>query len=110
MPQIKSAIRPVLEELHQGLAKLYGPRLRGLILYGSYARGEEKEGSDLDLVFILDDFDRPAIEIHRTGQLVSDLSLEYGVTIALIPVREADWKQKKSLFLSNLRREGVAVP
>ncbi|HUK55292.1 MAG TPA: nucleotidyltransferase domain-containing protein [Nitrospiria bacterium] len=99
----------VLRKLKTSLAKIYGERLKGLYLYGSYARGEERSGSDLDVAMILDQFERPWFEIQRTGQLVTDLSLECEITISLIPLRVSDWKEKQKSLVRNIQREGVAV-
>ncbi|MGI8911693.1 MAG: nucleotidyltransferase domain-containing protein [Rubrobacteraceae bacterium] len=38
----------------RGLGTIYGERYRGMVLYGSYARGEADEGSDVDLLLLLD--------------------------------------------------------
>ena len=89
--------------------KIYGTRLKGLYLYGSFARAEERSGSDLDVAMILDEFDRPWFEIQRTSQLVSALSLEHGITISLIPIRHSDWLEKQKPLVRNIHREGVAV-
>lgn len=102
-------VATVLKELRAALERLYGPRLRDLILFGSHARGEEQEGSDLDVAAILDDFDRPWPEIDRTGPEVSRLSLQHGVTISLIPIRAKDWAGRHTPLLLTLRAEGVSV-
>jgi len=39
------------------LQTLYGKRLAKLILYGSYARGDYHEGSDIDFLVVLKDDD-----------------------------------------------------
>jgi predicted nucleotidyltransferase len=44
----------VIRELDGGLRKLYGERHRGVVLYGSHARGEADEGSDVDLLLLLE--------------------------------------------------------
>ena len=58
-------ISKLLKELKEGLNRLYGERLKGLYLYGSYARGDYKEGSDLDILLVLDDFERAPIPRRR---------------------------------------------
>lgn len=39
----KQALGDLLGELRFGLDAIYGKRLKGLILFGSYARGEQDE-------------------------------------------------------------------
>lgn len=106
---MNSVTQEMLAKLKIALQRIYGERLEGLYLYGSYARGEERPGSDLDVAMILDDYERPWIEIQRTSQIVSDLSLEYGITISLIPCRASDWSARQKPLLRNILREGIAV-
>lgn len=104
-----SSIQKILKELKQGLIKLYGKRLKGLYLYGSYARGDYREGSDLDVLVVLDDFERAPIELDRTDDLVGDLSLEYLITVSPLFMRERDWLSADKPLLRNVRVEGVPV-
>jgi len=45
-------IKPILDEAKERLQNIYGGRLKEIILYGSYARGDATEGSDIDLILI----------------------------------------------------------
>ena len=47
-------LQTILAATKKGLQKLYGPHLKGLVLYGSYARGEATPDSDIDVAVILD--------------------------------------------------------
>jgi predicted nucleotidyltransferase len=69
--------KEIIHELKSGLEKRYGSRLKGVVLFGSYARGEETKDSDIDIAVILEDFDHACIEIERTGDLVSSVSLKF---------------------------------
>ena len=102
-------INDLLAELKKGLVKLYGNRLKGLYLYGSYARGDQREGSDLDVLVVLTDFERAPIELKRTDNLMGDLSLEYLITISPMFMRETDWLMADKPLLRNVRVEGVPV-
>lgn len=108
---MEARIQAILEELRAGLAALYGERLKAVILYGSHARGDAKPGwdSDVDVAFVLDDFEDSWQEIRRTGQLVSELSLLHDITISALPFRERDWRDKDSMLMLNIHREGIPV-
>ena len=41
-------IRPALMTFIEQLKPIYGDALKSVILFGSYARGEERDGSDID--------------------------------------------------------------
>src|SRR3972149_108073 len=102
-------IKKLLKELKQGLVQLYGERLKGTYLYGSYARGDYQEGSDLDVLVVLNDFERAPIELDRTSNLFCDLSLPYEITVSLMFMREKDWLTADKPLLRNVRVEGVPV-
>lgn len=100
-------VHKVLGDLKTGLQLMYGDRLRGIYLFGSYARGEADRESDLDILVVLDAFDRYVHEVRRTGALASDLSLKHGVTVSLVFLREQEWLKGDTPFLSNVRDEAI---
>ena len=100
-------ISRLLAELKAGLARLYGPRLSGVFLFGSHARGQAEPGSDCDVLIVLDRVASYGAEIDRTSVLVSRLSLEYGISISRVFVPAREWKRRKTPFLENVREEAV---
>lgn len=100
-------IARLLSDLRQELNSLYGGRLRGVYLYGSYARGEEDAESDVDVVVVLDDVPHYAGEVDRTSRLVSELSLRYGVSVSRVFVPHRDWVSGDTTFLANAREEAL---
>ena len=102
-------VRELLSELNHGLRGLYGGRLRGTYLYGSYARGEQQQYSDVDVLILLDRVDSYGGEILRTEALVSDVSLKYGASVSRVFFSERDWAALDSPFLDAVRREAVAA-
>lgn len=100
-------VHGVLGELKGGLQLVYGDRLKGIYFFGSYARGEADRESDLDILVVLDAFERYAHEVNRTGTLAADLSLKYGVTVSLVFLREHEWLKGDTPFLSNVRDEAI---
>ena len=48
------SLKPMLEKLNAQLHALFGSHLKATILYGSYARGDEDEESDVDVLILVD--------------------------------------------------------
>lgn len=100
-------IRTLLGEIKQGLQDLYGRRLRGVYLFGSFVRGEEDPESDVDILIVLDHCDLYGREIDHSGPLIAELSLKYGVSISRVFVSEEEWRQDRTRFLVNVRQEAI---
>lgn len=101
----KGNLEQLLREAVEGLRELYGPRLKGVLLYGSYARGEAEEDSDVDLLIVLDRIGRYATEVDRTGELISCIALKYGGSISRVFVEERDWAERRTPFPERVRAE-----
>jgi len=96
-----------MQELKEGLVHIYGDRLKGVYLYGSYARGDYRPGSDVDVMILLSDYEDYWKEWQRSSDYVSDVSLEHDVTVSCILVKESQWKKSDKPVLHNIRREGL---
>jgi predicted nucleotidyltransferase len=106
---MSEAVRQILAELKERLAVLYGDRLRGVYLFGSYAREETDKESDLDVLIVLDRVDSYTSEISRTGEVISELSLKSRITLSRVFASEAQWREEATLFFLNLREEAIPV-
>jgi len=104
---MSDTLQDIRAEVKQALRRLYGLRLKQVILYGSWARGDATEHSDIDIAVVLGGEVSPALEIDRTTDIVFELNLKYGVLVSVYPVSEADYRNVNSPLLLNLRREGV---
>lgn len=98
-----------VEKLKVALRQLYGPKLRSVVLYGSYARNAYTSGSDIDIAVVLEGDVQPAKEIDRMADIVTDLNLEYSTLLSVYPVSAQDYQNRNSPLLINVRREGIAA-
>ena len=105
--RLDESTRAILREVRSGLGGIYGVRLREVRLYGSYARGEAREGSDMDILVVLDDVKDVGEELSRMSELGSALSLAHDVTISFYPVSEWEFRNRQSPLLINIRREAI---
>ena len=96
-----------MKELKEGLIRIYGDQLKAVYLYGSYARGDYRQGSDVDVMILLKDYKNYWKELHRSSDYVSDISLKYDVTVSCLIMKEIQWNESDMPVLRNIRKEGV---
>jgi len=97
----------IIKEFKEKNKKLYGNRLKGLVLYGSWARGEGTEHSDIDLAVILEGEVIPGKEIDKMIDIITEIGLKYKILISVYPVSENIFYTAKSPLLINIRKEGI---
>jgi uncharacterized protein len=93
-----------LEALRGRLTERFGGRLREFVLFGSRARGEGHEESDLDVLVLVDGL-RPE-ERRGVLDLCLDLELDSGLSIEPI-VRDAATWQRSSALGREVEKDGV---
>ncbi len=79
-PEIPPSLRPALESLAERLARRFGSRVRFVRLYGSWARGEAHEHSDVDVAVVIEGLTRP--EWREVIDMGDDVGLETGVFLS----------------------------
>jgi len=99
----------VVKEFKAELENLYGSKLKNIMIYGSWARGDATEDSDIDLLIILEGPIQAGKEIDYMIDVITEINLKYGVLISVYPVSEEDYQSVKSPLLMNVRKEGVFV-
>ena len=112
MKEIPQELQKILEKYTQEIRSLYGENLREVILYGSYARGDYREDSDIDIM-VLVGLDEDSI--CSTRKQVYDLSYDfwwdYEVDINPIVKNETHFRNwvESYPFYSNVDKEGVRL-
>lgn len=107
---MKSKIHRILKKLQNALLTHYGEKLSQVILFGSQARGEASEDSDIDVLVVLEDQTEAfAREYENWSDWVSDELLESGELVNLIITSRQRYDAVKSPLYLNARSEGILI-
>ena len=100
----------ITSELVEKTKIIYGDKLKTVILFGSVARGDGDDFSDID-VMLLVEMDQQELKNHRRAMLdmVFELDMKYGVLLAVVDQSSEHFEKWESVvpFYQNVRREGV---
>ena len=104
---LSPTVRTALDDALVALRDLYGDRLRQIVLFGSHARGEAREESDVDVLVVLEGKVNVLKELRRLSHLNIRLLIEHGEAFSFQPYAETDYRAGQHRFLRNVHAEGV---
>lgn len=110
LPDAKT--RQALAAFRDRLARRYGDRLRGLVLFGSRARGDHREDSDADVAVVLGQVPDPIAEQMDLAEDAYLIYLDLGIMIQPWVFRGSPRKPgptRAARLLEVVRSEGIAV-
>ena len=101
-------LRKMLLELEEKLQRVYGNKLKAVILYGSVARGTATEESDIDIMVLVDG---TAQELRTFEDQLSDVSIKYFRVFSIIDISYQEYMRwvNTSPFYRNVSKEGVIL-
>ena len=109
---MSKTIDDVIKEFVEDVRKLLGDRVKKIILYGSYARGDYKKNSDIDIM-ILTDLNFEEIEKYRDeiSDIAFDIELDKEIVISPIIKNIDKYNERVNVvpFFMNVQREGVVL-
>ena len=107
-----NSIRNIVYTFSFQLRKLLGDKLSKIIMYGSYARGDYHQYSDVDVMILVKMSEEEIKQIENTiYDMVFDNQMETGVDISPIIKNEDQYEYWVDVlpFYRNVRDEGVVV-
>ena len=107
MPQKMNGL---LQTYISEIKKIYGTHLSKIILYGSYARGQETDESDIDMAIVLK-ANQTDEQYDQLTDVVVDYELDIGITLSIISIEKNEFKEWKNTlpFYKNLAKEGIVL-
>ena len=99
----------LLKRLKTLLEPAFGSRLRGVVLYGSEARGEATPDSDIDVLVLLTSPVALGRDLRTIIHALYPLQLEMDRILEAFPVDEEDYLRGEYAWYRNAQREGSRV-
>lgn len=100
--------RELLDQIKTRLAAAHGARLRGVILYGSEARGESTPESDIDVLVLLDDPVQLGRDLETNLQALHPLAMRIGRRISAKPVSAVEYETVDCPLYQHAHKDGTA--
>lgn len=108
----QTILNNILQKFEEKTIAIFGEKLVSIILFGSYARGDFDEESDIDILILAD---MPSEELANyrghIDTLCGDLLLEYGIVVSAIEKDIETYNKYSNIlpFYKNIEQEGVKI-
>jgi UTP:GlnB (protein PII) uridylyltransferase len=108
--KVPESIATLTEEFVNGIAELYGDRLDKVVLFGSYARGEQHEESDVDFLVVLKGIEINGYhEIGLMSPFTFEMSIKYGLSVSAVPMSAEKLEGNHSPLSHNIHTDGIVL-
>ena len=105
-------LRKMLLELEEKLQRVYGNKLKAVILYGSVARGTATEESDIDIMVLIDGTAQELRTFEdQLSDVSTDISIKYFKVFSIMDISYQEYMRWMNTlpFYRNVSQEGVVL-
>lgn len=99
----------IIRRLGAELGRLYGGRLKDIVLIGAWARGSTHPESPIELLVVLDRVSDPWQEKGRMDRIVWRHSVRHDAVITVLPVLATDLERRPTPLLTRVSTEGIPI-
>ena len=107
---VPASLRPALDEYARRLRSIFGDRFVELRLFGSFARGEANEDSDVDVLVLINGL--TDLEVGVAAGESAPVSVATGLHLAPLPMqteRFADLRKNRRALARAIDAEGIRL-
>lgn len=109
-PTFRPLVEDILQRLQSELHSRYKDQLDQTVLFGSQARGDASEDSDIDVLAILkENGTDPFLEYPKWAEWVVDIMLDYGELVNLLFTSRSRFDSVNSPLYQNIHSEGIVI-
>jgi len=110
--KIPNKINSAIQEFVGYTNKMFGNRIKKIILYGSYARGDFNKSSDIDIMILTNLTDEEIVYYgEKIWDFAYDIQLKYDVLLSIL-IKNIDkynyWLDTLPFYM-NVQKEGVVL-
>jgi predicted nucleotidyltransferase len=109
-PALLEGVEKALNTLKVRIVDRFGPRLRRLVLFGSYARGEAGPDSDVDVLVVIDLLtNRERSWVYEIG---AEVWMETSIRLAPAAFSDSEWNEterRELLLADDVNRQGIPL-
>lgn len=106
------SVRDIVYEFSKDMRRILGKDLSGVVLYGSYARGDYTKDSDVDIMILVKCSDEAIREyLDQVSDCAFDYLMKYGIDISPVIKNEEHFNYwvDNLPYYRNVRDEGIVV-
>lgn len=102
-------VKQLLQTAETELRKIFNDKLKKIILFGSYSRGDYDDESDVDVMVLIDSNPKGYDDIILDVEV--DLSIAYDIVLTIFVENEAEYQDGKLYkpFLEAIEQEGIEI-
>ena len=108
----KSQLNKITGQIIEAYRDIYGQAIKTIVMYGSFARGDFDDESDIDFAAIVEG-ERQVLQkqLEKVWDKASDIGLEYDAVVSpvVIPYDEFIQYKDKLPYYRNIDKEGIIV-
>ncbi len=104
-------IQRLIDRVESELKKILANKLKKVILFGSYSRGDYDHESDIDMIALVNEPQPEEKYEEELLDVIVDLSIEFEVVLSLFLESEAEYERAKESkpLLRSIEKEGVEI-
>ena len=108
----KTQLNKITSQMVKAYRDIYGQSIKNIVMYGSFARGDFDDESDIDFAAIVEG-ERQELQkkLEEVWDKASDIGLEYDAVVSpvVIPYEEFLEYKDKLPYYRNIDKEGIIV-